>query len=141
MMLVLFSLLHISKPDFDFDKLLGKWRMEGKEVFEVWEKTSDEWYANSHSVNNGVEVQHESIVIKFDGANWQYIPTVNGQNDNKPTVFIITQMSADGFTAENPTHDFPQKIQYHLEVNIMTATISGKKVGEEKQIQFRFNRQ
>jgi hypothetical protein len=46
--------------------------------------------------------------------------------ENKSEVFFrITELSSTGFVCENPQHDFPKKIAYKLEGNVLKATISG----------------
>lgn len=53
------------------------------------------------------------------------------------TWFKITAIDADGFTCENPAHDFPKKIVYHRTDDKLKVTISG----DGKSIDFFFERE
>ena len=52
-----------------------------------------------------------------------YVVTVTGET--KPVFFRLTAIADDGFTCENPKHDFPKKITYSLSGNHAKAVISG----------------
>lgn len=57
--------------------------------------------------------------------------------ENKgPVWFKITRITADGFTCENPEHDFPKKIVYQRTDEKLNVTISG----DGKSVDFFFER-
>jgi hypothetical protein len=43
-----------------------------------------------------------------------YTSTVEDQNDKKPVAFKLTSANGNVFVFENPEHDFPKRIVYHL---------------------------
>jgi Domain of unknown function (DUF6265) len=45
--------------------------------------------------------------------------------NKQPVDFKLTEISEKEFSCENPEHDFPKKIRYRKDGNIITATISG----------------
>ncbi|WP_315820030.1 hypothetical protein [Paraflavitalea speifideaquila] len=57
--------------------------------------------------------------------------------NKEPVYFKLTAITKDGFTCENPNHDFPKKIDYKLDGNKLRATISG----DGKAIDYLFERQ
>ena len=50
---------------------------------------------------------------------------VSGVNET-PTLFKITKQTDSSFTAENPTHDFPTRIEYWKENQQLKAKVSNK---------------
>jgi hypothetical protein len=68
-----------------------------------------------------VSVEKLRIVTGDDGL--YYVADVI--ENPKPVYFKITEVSRDGFTCENPKHDFPKRIVYNRERNTLRATVSG----------------
>ena len=52
----------------------------------------------------------ERLHLQTDQGNIYYIPEV--AHNATPIYFKISEYSNTGFTAENPNHDFPKKINY-----------------------------
>jgi len=110
--------------------LTGTWVMHMKNgaAYEIWEHVNDSTY-QSHSYiikTSGDTVIQESVKLVYRDGKMLYIPTVPGQNNNQPVPFIITQLTENGFVAENPEHDFPQKIVYLLKSTVhLYASIEG----------------
>jgi hypothetical protein len=42
-----------------------------------------------------------------------------------PTEFVLTELGGRSAAFENPSHDFPERIEYKLSGETLTATISG----------------
>ena len=61
--------------------------------------------------------------------------TADVQGNNGPVHFEMIKSSQSGFVCVNPKHDFPTQIEYKLEENILTATISGD--GKSRSFTFR----
>lgn len=123
--------------------LTGKWKMETKtgNIFENWIQTNDSSFqAISYKVKlSGDTVVLENIRLHYRGNQLFYIPTANGQNDNKPISFRFTSLTQNSFVAENPAHDFPQKIHYVLlDKNKLLATVSAIVNGVDKKQVFNF---
>ncbi len=58
--------------------------------------------------------QGDSLYLKVEGIN------------KDATVFKITSITENTFTAENPTHDFPKEIKYWLVNDTLKAKVSNK---------------
>jgi Domain of unknown function (DUF6265) len=75
-------------------------------------------------------------IVERDGG-LVYIAQPNGR---PPTEFVLTVMSADGATFENPAHDFPKMIRYTRRPDgSLEARVSG--AGGERPQAFVFTRQ
>jgi hypothetical protein len=83
----------------------------------------------------------ETIQLISRAGQLQYIPSVNGQNHNKPVVFTATDISMDRLVFENQEHDFPQRISYmRLGDDSILAVISGIRNGKERKQEFPLKR-
>jgi hypothetical protein len=65
----------------------------------------------------------ERLKISIEGNEIHYIADV--PENPEPVHFKFTAQSAHGFTCENPMHDYPKKISYLVEGNILKAQTSG----------------
>ena len=75
-------------------------------------------------------------IVERDGG-LVYVAQPNGR---PPTEFVLTAMSADSATFENPTHDFPKMIRYTRRPDgSLEARVSG--AGGERPQTFVFARQ
>lgn len=120
--------------------LPGKWENQtqrGKMV-EEWSKLNDSTYTGrSYMITATDSISLESIVLKKEGDEIFYIPTVKGQNNEQPVKFKLTFSSPNQLVFENPAHDFPQKITYTLESeNSLMAEISGVINGQQRARKF-----
>lgn len=107
--------------------LVGTWDRTnagaGKSGYESWSKVSD-----VKLVGKGVSLEGKKIVFVENlafiaiGADLFYTVVVTGEK--KPVYFKLTSLSNDGFTCENPKHDFPTKITYQRSGNTTKAVIS-----------------
>lgn len=120
--------------------LLGQWQRlnapPGTTAFEFWEKQTDTEYKGigfTLKDTDTVFVEHLQL-LQEDNALF-YIAKV-AENDN-PVRFRLTYTNADGFTCENPEHDFPKVISYKLEHNKLIASISD---GASRKKDFVFNK-
>lgn len=63
-----------------FDFLVGTWKMEGKEQYEVWEKNkNNEYIGHSYNLNNGQKMINETLCIKKINDQFVYEATVPDQ--------------------------------------------------------------
>jgi hypothetical protein len=108
--------------------LTGTWNRTntkpGRTAQEKWEKTSSSemkgWGINLKGQDT-LFVEKLKIVIKDNAV--YYVADIP---ENKQSVYFkLTEISVNGFTCENPEHDFPKKITYQLEGNKLKATIAG----------------
>jgi hypothetical protein len=125
-----------------FNWLEGKWERisERSESFEIWEKISDSLFTGTnYSLRNNDTVSYESIRLEILTDGIFYIPTVKGQNEDKPVYFKLISYEVEAIF-ENKEHDFPQIIIYKQEGDSLKARIEGEINGSFKQIPFNFVR-
>ena len=130
-----------NKSEKKFDELekmswlVGEWENKMPEgvLTETWSKSNDSTFIGKTLFINEKDTLHsEDIVLTQKGETLLYIPTVKGQNDDKPIEFKMMESKIENeFAFENPKHDYPQKIVYKKvnETNLV-ATISGKQQGK-----------
>lgn len=126
-----------------FKWLEGEWKLQGAEAYEVWQWQNDTLLAGASFRQKGEEmVRDENIVLTSRSNSFYYIPQVFTQNQAKPVEFLITAYTDTSFTAENPAHDFPQKITYTLlDRQNLRAIIKGHVKGKARQVEFLFIKQ
>lgn len=108
--------------------LTGKWirtnAEAGQSGYETWAKVSDSKLSGKGVTIKGKEVIFvENLEFIVKGTDIFYKVVVTGEK--KPVYFKLTALSNDGFTCENPEHDFPKKITYRRNGNNVKAVISG----------------
>lgn len=108
--------------------LTGKWirtnSSAGQSGYETWNKVSDLKLSGKGITLKGKEVvftEHLELIVK--GNDIFYVVTVSGEK--MPVYFKLTAIDANGFSCENPEHDFPKKITYSRSGNQVKAVISG----------------
>ena len=114
--------------------LLGRWenKMNEYHLSETWEKKNDSTFVGQGYLIKGKDtLNSERIQLLQKGDVLFYVPTVEGENDDKPIPFKLTTATEKEFTFENPKHDYPQKIVYKM-INAANhiATISGIQQGK-----------
>lgn len=83
-------------------------------------------------------IPQETIELVYRSGNWQFISTVQGQNNNQPVSFKVIFLKGTEFISENPEHDFPQRIAYRRIKNQLFASIEGRKNGKYGKQNFDF---
>lgn len=101
-----------------FSWLPGVWEMklaDGNARLEIWNAKND-FELNGIGVKvSGKDTIHlESIRLILSDDQFYYIPTVPDQNQSMPVSFKLVQTQDLKFIFENPDHDFPQRIVYHM---------------------------
>ncbi len=95
-------------PDF----LQGTWKMEGKEVYEHWDKLNEHTLKGlSYQLKQGEMQVSEYLEIALNEKGTFYTASVLQQNQGKAVSFKLTNADS-AFVFENPEHDFPKKIVY-----------------------------
>ena len=125
----------------EFGWLLGTWeRLElkkGQHASEIWTVTEDGNLLGHGIFINGVDtVFQEKMHILKRNEKWFFVADV--PKNEAPVYFDLVDFSQDGFTAENPEHDFPKKIKYVLARSgkRIVATVSGG----DKSLNFKFKK-
>jgi len=145
MVLFLFSSCQESKPLSGYDWLAGNWVMETPDgnTHEDWEKIDDSTFKGvSYSIAPGGEKKmlEEVQLIYRQGLKF-YIPSTLGSGQPNQVTFTILREDGSGFTAENPTHDFPKRIHYFYNgKDSLHAWIDGGREAASERMDFYFVR-
>ena len=124
--------------DKAFSWLNGTWKLEGKSVYEVWTAGKQLPTGKSYKVNAGDTIMLEKMSLRKKGDDYFYVPDVA---ENKGEVeFKMTEITASGFVAENPQHDFPKIIRYKLIRKDGWVGLSASIEGNGKVINYSFSK-
>lgn len=112
-LILLLSSSCTDKKGSELDFLVGTWKIDNKEQFEVWEKNrSLELIGYSYRIKDNQKTITETLVIKKVGDQFVYEATVLDQNDGRTVQFVLNTKTDSLYSFENNKHDFPKKIQY-----------------------------
>jgi hypothetical protein len=101
------------KKATELDFLVGTWKKENKEQFEVWERNGSLGLIGySYRIEDRKKNITETLAIKKIGEQFVYEATVPDQNDGRTVQFILNTEIDSLYSFENDKHDFPKKIQY-----------------------------
>ncbi|HMW25112.1 MAG TPA: DUF6265 family protein [Ferruginibacter sp.] len=98
--------------------LEGTWKMTTKRgaVCEEWKKVNEKHLQSRGYFlrgNDTITTERVSLTLNTDGSIY-YTSTVEDQNNKQPIAFKLTSAESTRFSFENPAHDFPKRIVYHL---------------------------
>ena len=124
--------------------ILGNWENKSPDgnLSENWKNVNDSTFqANSYFIKEKDTVHFESITLEQKGEQLTYNATVQGQDNNKPVTFKLTNSTEKQLIFENPKHDYPKKITYtQIADDSLVTEISGilqGKTSTEKYIMLR----
>jgi Domain of unknown function (DUF6265) len=127
----------------DFKKLTwleGTWQRTnnraGQTGIERWVKASPfelQGYGVTYRGADTLFVEKLRIVINEDRI--YYVADV--PENQQPVYFKLTDITKTSFVFENADHDFPKKIVYQAENDVLKATVSGS----NKSLEYLFRRQ
>lgn len=111
-----------------FDWLLGDWIRTNGDIgtitYEHWTKLSSELYQGHGYTIVGLDtVSGESIRLLQEGAKWRL--EVTAKDEESPTIFPMLESTKGSFTCTHPTLEFPNKIWYRRDAELLKATVSG----------------
>ncbi len=93
--------------------MIGTWKVENKEQYEVWEKTENkELIGYVYKFSNDQKEINETLSIKIIENKIIYEATVPDQNEGRTIPFTLNSDIKEFLSFENLEHDFPKKIQY-----------------------------
>ncbi len=122
------------------DWLVGNWenKSEFGDMQENWEKVNDSVYNGYSYFIKGKDTLHsETIALQQKEDQVLYVPTVKGQNNDQPVVFLLTKQTPKQLVFENPNHDYPKKIVYNqITSDSLVAVISGTQQGKASSDSF-----
>lgn len=124
----------------EFKWLIGKWKLENKNEFEVWtlNDASGDLIGKAFRVDGADTTITEAVSITYWDKGFHYIPDVAGEQ--QAIDFRITSIDERSFVAENPEHDFPKLIRYKLVQMNDGEFIEAAIEGNGKVIPYRFQR-
>jgi hypothetical protein len=108
--------------------LIGTWERTngraGRTSFEKWEQVNpNEFRGTGFFVQGADTTITERLKIILSGNDLNYIADVPGNPE--PVYFKVTKLELHHFICENPSHDFPKRIEYQWNENELKAIISG----------------
>ncbi|WP_394748985.1 hypothetical protein [Spongiimicrobium salis] len=92
--------------------LIGTWKIENKNTFEVWEQKDSHLKGHSYKEVANEKRILETLSIKKAKNMLIYEALVPNQNQGKAIPFTLNTELTDLISFENLKHDFPKKIQY-----------------------------
>ncbi len=122
----------------DFNWLLGTWQREntkqGTTATEYWVSDAEGMAGQGITLQGSDTVFVENLKIQKKEGDLFYVAEV--AHNPAPTFFKIVTYGKNEFSCENPSHDFPKRIDYTLEGDRLTVVISG----DGKAVPFRFKK-
>lgn len=114
--------------------LLGSWETKSADgtLSENWKKVNDSTYEGQSYFVKGKDTLHfETVTLQQKGEELSYLTTIQGQSNDKPISFVLTETTEKQLVFENPKHDYPQKISYsHISKDSLVTEISGTQLGK-----------
>lgn len=111
------------------DWLIGTWENNSKEgqLSENWEQINDSTFnGQTYFIKGNDTLHNETFIVNQIKDSIFYIPTIKGENNDKPVIFTLTQSTEKQFTFENPKHDYPTKVVYtQVSADSVVVEISG----------------
>jgi hypothetical protein len=107
----------------------------GRETAESWIGAGTGTLLGTNLSGGGFEFLR--IAANEDGG-FSYYSMPNGASP--PTAFAMTSHADQRAVFENPQHDFPQRIIYERDGDVMVARIEGPMNGRTESMQWRFQR-
>lgn len=90
------------------------------------------------TVKSGKTVSHEFMQIRETGSGQiAFIALPSGQ---KEASFPLVRLSGQEAVFENPQHDFPQRVIYRRDGDLLTGRVEGSEGGETKGFDFPMKR-
>jgi hypothetical protein len=116
----------------DLHFLVGTWKVENKESYEVWKINKDQSLeGNSYKIKPGSRQIEEYFSLKSVERKIIYTAKVLNQNNGQSIDFPMNVLVKNKFSFENLSHDFPKKIQYTKlnDTTLFIAVLGGNDKG------------
>ncbi len=99
----------------EFDFLVGTWKYENRDQFEVWEwADGSQLQGYVYKLDKGEKEILETLSLEIRPDEVVYKARPKDQNEGRIIPFVLNRSVQDWYSFENPEHDFPNKIQYQL---------------------------
>lgn len=109
---------------------------------EAGRETAESWIGAGTGTMLGTNLSAEGFeflrIAANDAGGLSYYSMPNGASP--PTAFAMTSNDEQRVVFENPAHDFPQRIIYERDRDVMVARIEGPMDGRTQSMEWRFRR-
>lgn len=146
--LVIMAFTSISNNKKTFKKLYGLegvWKMNLKNgaLCEEWKRVDKYFLQNKGFMIKGKDtIVNERVELRAKDDGISYTSRVEDQNNKMPISFSMTSAKGNEFVFENPQHDFPKRIVYHLiSADSLHAWIDDGIDGSKKRSDFHYKKQ
>ncbi len=129
-----------------FTWLQGTWKMplNSDTLFETWKLLSDTLMEGQSYIlkSKGQDTLFlEKVQLECRNNSCYYTVSKANSSGEPPVSFKITASGNQRFVAENPEHDFPQRINYQLNnMKQLAASVEGKNKGKDEKSEYLFER-
>lgn len=137
--LVAAGLMQASPAQPDLSWMAGYWLdcSRGREVSETWTDPRAGMLVGANvTMRNGRAGLEFARIAPVDGV-LAYAAQPDGA---PPTVFALLETSDRRVVFQNPENDFPQRIIYQREGDVLTARIEGRMGDREQSLDWRFDK-
>src|SRR5262245_47362635 len=120
----------------DVGWLSGCWAFtrNGRHVIEQWTPPEGGTLVGlSRTVVNARTIEYEFLLIRSGANGLEYVAKPSGQAE---AIFTATRVTGTEAVFENPAHDFPKKILYTRNGDVLTAAIEGPMNGQTRRVEF-----
>ncbi|MFD2902879.1 DUF6265 family protein [Sphingobacterium anhuiense] len=119
--------------------LVGTWKINSTEQYEHWDQLNESTMKGfSYQMKHGQIIVSEYLELNQVKKGITFIASVLNQNNGKSVPFIFMEKK-EGYTFENPNHDYPKQIVYtKIFKNEVQVTVSDMK---QKTSTYRIYRQ
>lgn len=122
---------NIQGPFGQLNNLEGTWMMKTNKGFigDSWKKVnSSKLKCQGFMIKGGDTIYTENVQLIKNNEGIFYTSTVENQNNQQPVTFQLMSSVNNEFIFENPQHDFPKGICYHIiSTDSLIAWIDGGK--------------
>lgn len=120
--------------------MAGTWleTTERGQTEEVWTRPCGEMMAAANTSLRGTRASFEFLRIVQREGRLVYLASPGGRMP--PTEFTLKEQGPARVVFENPTHDFPTRIVYSLDGDVLTARIEGTLGGQPRAMQWLLRR-
>lgn len=137
--IALFATPAAAQPAPAPDWMSGYWLSceDDEQVAESWIGAGSTTLLGVNHTRNARGVRFEFLRIAPSAAGYSYFAQPSGR---PPTEFPLKETGGQRVVFENPAHDFPQRILYWREGDVLTARVEGVIGGRGESMQWRFRR-
>lgn len=126
-------------------RLVGVWNMRTSQsvITEQWQRLNDSTLqGHTWRITGKDSSLQETMQLVRRGNDIYFIPVIPDQNNGQPVSFKLRVLKLVGFIAENPAHDFPQKITYRFkDEDHLDARVEGTQGKTTGEVIFRYTRE